>query len=318
MAAIEFSTSLPLIFGSLVALATLLVWQAFAPARSVGGIATRLDNYVQRDDVVIANELGQPLYQRALIPILRRLLRTLGIFMPKRSYQLIAKQLIYAGEPGGLTALDFMGLRLLVGLIISGGYIYLYRWNTLNTQALGVSLALLMSGTILPSLWLRRRVRRRQTEIQRALPDALDMMTIGVEAGLAFESALLKVGEQWDNVLSREFSRVVTDMRLGGQRNEALQRMVARTGVDELSTFVAVLVQSNQMGISISQVLQSQADQMRIKRRQRAEELARQASVKIVVVLVFFIFPALFIVLLGPSVPRILETLDMMAGRASN
>jgi tight adherence protein C len=162
-------------------------------------------------------------------------------------------------------------------------------------------------GFFLPAFWLRRRVRQRKHEIDRALPDALDMLTIGVEAGLAFESALLRVAEQWQNALTEEFRRAVREMQLGSAREEALRRMADRTGVESLGTFVAVLVQSTRLGVSIAQVLHTQAAQMRLKRRQLAEERARQASVKMVFPLVFLIFPAIFIIVLGPSVPEFLR-----------
>lgn len=312
--ALDLSTSIPLIFGSLIGLATLLVWNAFAPARSAGMLARRLDSYVQREDLVLAGELDQPFVQRVFVPLVQGILRLMARFMPKRSLQVTAQQLIHAGEPGGLSALDFMGLRFLFGVLIGAGYFYINREQDTSASVLSISFAAGLIGTLVPSLWLRRKVRRRQQEVLDALPDSLDMLMIGVEAGLAFESALLRVGEQWDNALSREFRRVVADMRLGGARNEALQRMVDRTGVDELASFVAVLIQSNLMGVSIAQVLRSQAEQMRIKRRQRAEEQARKASTKIVLVLAFFIFPALFIVLLGPTVPRIMELITLMSG----
>jgi tight adherence protein C len=166
---------------------------------------------------------------------------------------------------------------------------------------------------MLPKFWIRSKISSRRHQIARALPDALDMLTIGVEAGLAFESAMLRVGDQWNNALSQEFRRVVSEMRLGVQRNEALRRMADRNGVEDLNTFVAVLIQSNMLGVSIAQVLHGQAEQMRVKRRQMAEQQARQATVKIVVVLVFFIFPALFIVILGPAVPRIMGLLRAMS-----
>jgi tight adherence protein C len=173
----------------------------------------------------------------------------------------------------------------------------------------------LLAGFWLPKLWLNNQIKKRKSEIARALPDALDMLTIGVEAGLAFESALLRVGEQWNNALSQEFRRVVSEMRLGVPRNEVLRRLAERTDVEDLSTFVAVLIQSNMLGVSISQVLHVQADQMRLKRRQHAEEQAHAATVKIVVVLVIFILPSLFIVVLGPTVPRIAEVLQMASSR---
>jgi tight adherence protein C len=126
---------------------------------------------------------------------------------------------------------------------------------------------------------------------------------------------LLRVGEQWRNALSEEFRRVVGEMRMGVTRSVALQRMAERTDVEELATFVAVLVQSTELGVSIAQVLQTQAAQMRDRRRQRAEELARQASVKMVLVLVAFFFPILFIVLIGPILPQLMGVLNGMARR---
>ena len=141
------------------------------------------------------------------------------------------------------------------------------------------------------------------------------MLTITVEAGLAFESALLRVGEQWHNALSEEFRRVVGEMRMGVTRAAALERLVARTDVEELASFVAVLIQSTNLGVSIAQVLQTQAAQMRERRRQRAEELARQASAKIVLVLVVFFFPLLFIILLGPIIPQLMGVLNGMQQR---
>ena len=149
------------------------------------------------------------------------------------------------------------------------------------------------------------------------LPDALDMLTISVEAGLAFESAMLKVGERWHNALTEEFRRAVIEMRLGTHRDVALQRVADRAGVQELGNFVAILIQSGQLGVSIAQVLHAQADQMRIRRRQRAEELAREAGVKMVFALVFLIFPALLIVLLGPGLPGLFSTLAGMGGGSS-
>jgi tight adherence protein C len=165
---------------------------------------------------------------------------------------------------------------------------------------------------MLPKFWLGQQIKKRRNAIARALPDALDMLTIGVEAGLAFESALLRVGDQWDNELAQEFRRLVAEIRIGVPRNEALRHMADRCGVEDLRTFVAVLIQSNMLGVSIAQVLHTQADQMRLRRRQHAEEQAHAATVKIVLVLVGFIFPALFVVILGPTVPRIIEGLGAM------
>lgn len=304
----------PLTVAVLAGLAAALLWQALSPARR-RPIDARLHNYV--DDVAQADEFDQRFAQRVLGPGLRRLLRAFGALLPKRNVERIRKLLIYAGEPGGFSVLDFMGLRLITALTAGAGCFWFYARHQPASTLLIATAAAGFVGYMLPWYWLRRRAKRRQKEIQRALPDALDMLTIAVEAGLAFESGLLRVGEQWNNVLSQEFRRVVGEMRMGVTRSVALERLVARTDVEELATFVAVLVQSSELGVSITQVLQTQAAQMRERRRQRAEELARQASVKIVLVLVAFFFPVLFIVLLGPVAPQFMAILNGMARRGS-
>lgn len=303
-------TALAWIVAGLIALAVLFFWLALAPARPSRQVDTRLGEYVAGADPVEDSEMARPLSSRTLMPLLRGLLRFAGGLLPARNLEKINQQLIYAGNPGGMTSLDFVGLRLLLALAAGGGYYLRMAGEAGNMELLRNAAIAGLVGSFLPRIWLRRRVRNRQNDIRSALPDALDMLSIAVEAGLAFESAMLRVGEQWRNALTVEFRRAVAEMRIGAGRNEALQRMGERTGVEELNTFIAILVQSNQLGVSIAQVLSSQAEQMRILRRQRAEELARQAGVKITVVLVFFIFPVLFIVVLGPAMPRIFDFFD--------
>jgi tight adherence protein C len=133
------------------------------------------------------------------------------------------------------------------------------------------------------------------------MPDALDLLTICVEAGLGFDSAMSKVVEEWENELSAAFGRVIQEIRLGKLRRDALKDMAERVGISEMTSFVAAVVQSEQLGVSMSRVLRIQADQMRMRRRQAAEEKARQAPVKMMIPLVFLIFPAILIVLLGPA-----------------
>lgn len=304
--------SSPITFALLISVATILIWQAVAPGRRNRTLDARLTDFLTAD-VVEDDELSPSFLKRVIAPLIYGILRLLGALMPKRNLDRTAQSLVFAGNPAGMTALDFLGLRLLMAVTLVFGYGFFIASERSITTLRNV-LLLGLIGYLLPWLWLRTRVRRRQHAILRALPDALDMLTIGVEAGLAFESALLRVGQQWRNPLTDEFSRVVGEMRMGTGRTRALERMVERTGVDELATFVAVLVQSTQLGVSIAQVLHSQAEQMRVIRRQRAEEQARQASVKVVVVLVFFIFPSMFIVILGPAVPRILNMLNNLAG----
>lgn len=302
----------PFTFAALVGVAVMLLWAAFGPAWAGRDVEGRLDEYLDRIDVLEAQDMDKSFASRAAMPALRRILGAVGRLAPRRNVQNTQRMLIQAGEPGRLSALDFYGLRLLLAALLAGGYFALEGRDIAVSEALRNAALLGLAGYFIPWLWLRRRVRKRKQEIVRALPDALDIMTVGVEAGLAFESALLKVGEQWDNALTRELQRAVVEMRVGTPRNEALERMADRAGVQELSTFVAVLIQSHQMGVSIAQVLHAQAALMRERRRQRAEELARQAGIKMVFPLVFLVFPALMVVILGPAIPIIMDFIENM------
>jgi tight adherence protein C len=303
----------PLVFGVLIGVATMFFWMIIMPSRALRSISGRLADYVETDRVEEL-EMRRPFVGRAIIPAIRRVLSALASIVPLANVENTRRLLIQAGEPWGITALDFLGLRVLFLALFGGGYFFLANEALAFTVALRNALLFAAIGFFLPAVWLRLRVRSRQKEIARALPDALDMLSIGVEAGLAFESALLRVAEQWDNALTEEFRRAVQEMRLGAGREEALRRMAERTGVEDLATFVAVLIQSSRMGVSIAQVLEAQAAQMRLKRRQRAETEARQASIKMIFPLVFLIFPAMFVVILGPSAPALLEFLGDFAG----
>lgn len=304
----------PFISSFLTVAAVIAIWFALAPSRPGKAVVNRLQGYVDRTDMLDAADMDSSLGDRALRPMLHRLLSFLGRLLPQKDMEELASKLSRAGDPGGLTVLDFVGLRIILAVAAAGvAWFLLGRDEGLYINLRNGAIAMLI-GFMLPKFWLSNLIKKRRVEITRALPDALDMLTIGVEAGLAFESALLRVGDQWDNALSQEFRRVVSEMRVGVPRNESLRRMAERTQVEDLSTFVAVLIQSNMLGVSISQVLHTQADQMRLKRRQHAEELAHAATVKIVVVLVFLVLPSLFIVILGPAAPRIFDLLSGMAG----
>ena len=304
----------PASFAALVGLAVTFSWLAFAPARPVRTIRKRLDGYVERVDLVQETEMRRSIVVRLILPFVRRVLRLLGRLTPWGSMEATRRMLVQAGRPGGLTVLDFYGLRLLASLGLCGWWLWamMGRLSVANFL-LGAGIAAGL-GFLLPILWLRGRVRRRKKEIVRALPNALDMMTVGVEAGLAFESAMLRVTERWHNALTWELRRTVAEMRVGTPRDEALKRLASRTDVPDLRTFVAVLVQSTQLGVSIADVLHVQAAQIRQKRRLRAEELARKASVKMLFPLVFLIFPAMFVVILGPALPTIMRSFGRVVG----
>jgi tight adherence protein C len=161
-------------------------------------------------------------------------------------------------------------------------------------------------GYVFPGIWLGQKIKKRKHSILKSMPDALDLLTISVEAGLGFDLALQRVGDKWDNELSKEFNRVLSDTRLGTPRRDAMRLMADRCGVEDLSNFVQAIVQAEQLGVSIGKILKVQSEQMRIRRRQRAEELAHQAPIKMLFPMAFLIFPSILVVILGPALPRLL------------
>lgn len=305
-------TLAPAFFGVLVAGAIVAIWMSLSPASSPRAITDRISGMVDPAGAM-HDELQTSFVQRMILPAFHRFTALLTGLMPQKNIDKLNAMLIQAGNPGGLTAMDFVGIRFVLAIGAGAGYFLLMGRSDSFFVLIRNSMIALFIGFMLPKLWLSQRIKQRKVAVRRALPDALDMLTIGVEAGLAFESALLRVGEQWDNALTEEFRRTVSELRVGVPRNEALRHMAERNGVPELTTFIAVLIQSNLLGMSIAQVLHTQADQMRLKRRQMAEEQAHSATVKIVLVLVLFIFPAMFIVILGPVVPQMMESLQNMA-----
>jgi tight adherence protein C len=156
-------------------------------------------------------------------------------------------------------------------------------------------------GFMLPPMLLKSMVDRRKEAIVKKFPDALDLMSICVDAGLTFDGAMAKVDEKWDDPLAREFGRVIYEIQLGKSRRQSLRDLSDRCGVNDVTSFIAAVLQADQLGVSIGKVLRIQSEQMRIKRRQRAEEKAHQAPVKMMFPMVFLIFPSMFIVLLGPA-----------------
>ncbi|MBN1659322.1 MAG: type II secretion system F family protein [Anaerolineae bacterium] len=260
-------------------------------------------------------ELSMPFRERVLVPTTRRMLSFLGRHMPAQNLAEARHQLEVAGKPYGWSVLHFVGLRVLVALLC----VTLLSLLTLLSDLPWIRRLILIAGCggagyYLPVLWLRSRINKRKRELLRALPDGIEMLNVCVGAGLGFDMALSRVGERWQSPLSDEFTRVVLEMRLGKTRRQALLDLAQRTEVMEIENFAATIIQADQLGVSIAKVLRTQAEQMRIARRQKAEEMARQAAIKLLFPLVFLIFPAMFAVLLGPAVPQLLSTLSSLGG----
>lgn len=252
-------------------------------------------------------EMTRPWSDRILRPMLQRLYRIGRAFTPSRNVEQLQQQLIIAGLPGGLSVTDFMGLRFLAGALAGGGVFFMMVTRGTMLNALLYAGGAFLVGLYLPNFWLRSKAKKRMKSVGRALPDALDMMSICVDAGLGFEAAIQKVAYQNDNELAHEFRRVISEIRVGVPRTDALHHLAQRTGVAEVASFTAVLIQADKLGIAIRNVLNTQSVQMRVRRRQHAEEEARKAPLKMMIPLVLFVFPALFAVVLGPAVPRLLD-----------
>jgi len=255
-------------------------------------------------------ELEQPFTQRVILPLARALGTIALRFTPQSALQQAQRNLTLAGRPGGLDASVYVAIRFVMAIVLGLGMFALVRGSsneTLRSNALLLLIVFGVLGYFLPELWLRSKINKRKEEILKAMPDALDLLTICVGAGLGFDAAMNKVVEKWDNELAFEFGRVLREVQLGKTRREALRDMADRVDVPEMTSFVAAIIQSEQLGVSLGKVLQIQADNMRIKRRQRAEEAAQKAPVKMLFPLVFLVMPALFLVLLGPAVMIVVQ-----------
>ena len=276
-------------------------------SRDTDPLEDRLAEFASRGETASLEEieLSQTFSERVIYPLARGLGEIALRFTPQNAIEQTHRRLEQAGSPRGLDPTVFWALRFLgIGAGIFIGFISLVapegsflEGSTALFIAIGVSVA----GFFLPELWLRSKIDRRQKDILRALPDALDLLTICVEAGLGFDMAMDKVQTKWDNELALIFARVLREMQLGKLRRDALKDMASRVDLNELSSFVAAVVQSEQLGVSMANVLRVQSDAMRIKRRQLAEEEAQKAPIKMLFPMAFLIFPSLLIVLLGPA-----------------
>lgn len=274
----------------------------------------RLERLSTSQNPVDQAELELPFVDRVITPWLRRQLQASGRLAPSYNVERLRQNLVRANYPYGLTVLDFFGVKLLASLLMAAVTLFLVGLrSTLSLKAMLLPVVAAMVAFLAPDFWLGSRMRQRQQQLRRSLPDALDMLTICVDAGAGLDSGMLKISEKWKTAIATEFGKVVAEIRIGMSRREALQNLVWRTDVAEVSSFVAVLLQAEQFGLSIASVLHTQSEQMRIRRAQRAEEEARKVPIKMLFPLIFFIFPALLAVTIGPTIPIMIETFAQMA-----
>lgn len=256
-------------------------------------------------------ELSLPFQERVIYPIARKMGEIAIRFTPQNAMRSIERKLELAGVSAKIDATIILATQFL-GLVFFGGLILFVLSIGSTGWPLGrkllISLLFGLLGFYFPTMLLSSRISRRQKEIRKAMPDALDLLTICVEAGLGFDAAMHKVSEKWESQLSMAFARVIQEIQLGKVRREALRDMSNRIGLPEMTSFVAAVIQSEQLGVSLSKVLRIQSDQMRIRRRQLAEEEAHKAPIKMLIPMGGLIFPSLMIVLLTPATLKLMHS----------
>jgi len=305
--------STPLIIGAVVVVgAIILILVALGSRKPSDSLQSRLAEYSMRETPATLEEieLSMPFRERVLAPLLGRTSGFATRFTPAKTLESTRHKLDLAGNPNNWSPSEFFGIRVIACIALGALIFFVLSLAAVELFPNRVLFTLLFAvlGYMLPALWLGNKISTRKNSVIKSLPDALDLLTICVEAGLGFDQAMQKVAEKWEDELSRSFARVLHEVRLGKIRREALRDMAERLDVSDVTSFIAAVIQAEQLGVSIAKVLRIQSDQMRVRRRQRAEEKAHQAPVKMLFPMVFLIFPAIWVVLLGPAILQVMAT----------
>ena len=307
---------LPIVIAAIAAGSILLIILGLVSNAPVDPVQARLTQLGSMQAKSLEElELQAPFVERTLRPLASRLSSTVSRITSTSFTERTEKRLALAGNPGDLRVADWIGIKSIVAIV--GAIIFFVLFAVVGVLGFPFLIGVLLSavgalfGYTIPEFWLGGRVKKRQHAILLMIPDALDLLTISVRAGLGFDSALAKVVEKLPGPLSDEFRRALAEVRVGKARREALRDIVARTEVPPLTNFIGAIIQAEQLGVSISKVLQVQSEQLRIERRQRAEESAAKAPIKMLFPLVGCIFPSLFIVILGPAIILIIINLNV-------
>lgn len=272
-------------------------------------VSERIKQFAPKARNLTELELQAPFSERVVKPLKGQLSRLIQSRTPEANVAEIRRKLVVSGRGSSMTVADFLGMKGLVAIMLGFTGAAMGFLLHMNLLKCGVAVAIgLVMGFFGPDLWLSQETSKRRKALQTALPDALDLLTIMVEAGLGFDGALQRLVDKFSNALSDEFSTMLSEMRLGKSSREALKSLSERCDVEDISTFTTSLIQAQQLGVSLARVLRIQSQQMRLKRRQRAEEKAHQAPIKMLFPMVFLTFPAMFIVILGPAVPTVMSS----------
>jgi tight adherence protein C len=297
----------PILLALALGFSVLIIFIGFArtpPETDTGQLVEeRLQTYTGTRPLTLEEvELQAPFAERFVRPAINRLATVLSRTAPGKARMDLSRRLELAGRPGNLTPEDFGAVRIVAAAVTAAlGLLIGLLLATPVAIAIAIAVGAIL-GYYLPVIWLKQLVDGRRAEIQKGLPDAMDLLVIAVDAGLGFDSALTRVTEKYKNALSQEFAKMLREVSLGRPRLEAMDEMGRSTGVEDLHNFIQAIIQSEQFGTGIAKILRLQADEMRRKRRQRAQEKAAQATLKMLLPMVGCIFPTLWIVLLGPAI----------------
>jgi len=296
-----------LLLGVIVAFGVFLVFQGLTQPQT-NLLESRLAQFADHEMTLDEIELSQPLIDRVIRPFFDKIAKVVAQRTPANQQQQLQDKINLAGRPYNLTVGSFLTLQLIAMVVFAlAGYLLAALIGLDGVMLLGCPVAGGVLGYLVPSLSLDRKVKSRQKEILLALPNALDLLTISVEAGLGFDAALSRVCDKYHNALAVEFAQVLNEVRLGRPRLEALEDMGKRNKVEELNNFLQAVIQSEQLGVGIANVLRIQSEEIRRRRRQHAEEQGQKAPLKMLFPMVGCIFPTLFIVLLGPALLQVIH-----------
>ncbi len=297
------------VFGAIMS----IVYAMFGSSRSTTSMESRIQDFRSRavsagpEDEV---DLGLPFGERVLRPSIEGFSRSISSILPASVLADIQKQLVMAGNPMTMQAFVVFWAILFAMFTGIGLLFFVALPSKLLPQAAIFFLIFTAIGFMFPRMYLKGKVKARQKRVLKALPDAMDLITTCVEAGLGLDAALARVAEKSGGPLAEELSRMLRDVAMGKLRREAMTELETRIGVEELTSFINSVIQAEQLGVGIAQVLRVQSDQLRTRRRQRAERAAHEAPIKMLFPLVLFIFPAFLAVILGPAAIRIAEGLS--------
>jgi len=290
-------------------IAVVLVVVGLRGDRGVDPLEERLAEFAERGELASLHdiEMSQPFLERIIIPLANRLGEMALRITPQKALDQIQSKLEMAGNPRGIEPTTFFAARFIMAVVFGALMVMVYGSDLFQFTNFMITIFVIIFGFIMPNMLIDARIARRQESVRKALPDALDLLTICVEAGLGFDAAMRKVADKWDNELSIAFSRALQEIQLGKLRREALRDMAERIGAAEFESFVAAVIQSEQLGVSMAKILRIQADDMRVRRRQRAEQAAQRAPVLMLLPMAFLIFPTIMIIMMGPAVLIVLN-----------